>query len=500
MELRPISDGYLDGKPLPSIQDQMSKKQAKNVDVLSKLSSPDRLQAMLKSNRKVPPVKDQSSLTAISNAENNVGSNGQNTPLYGDPETQKVELLREGYFRAKSRADEYLLLVAAEKETLTSRGWVPGNGNGNGDSAAADLYSFKSKSAEKKQQYHQANRLYYGLSTLLYASIGAMKANELDVYVRRKALLLPGSIFDIKEWEQFLTLAKDCRSKEWRDGEITAAATVSIKAEEGSNKANLKSSLKKCMECLRSLRLDSEGMTDEVQDSTKEFGRYMIGAKKKIEEAMLKLGKTLIETKKSYQAALAALEVEKEKNRRLVVDVDERVRLDVLMRQDNSEDKMKLQKDEYEADLREKENEIKEKVAEIKEKEAEIKEKEAEINEKESQRLCLSRENEDLAALGEKSSIRQQILETRLALLETSHAENLLRLKRYENAPSEKGGFPAIKIAGMTAENKSSDEPKVARHITEAEKENFKKVKDRVAQLEGELEVAQKRHVSVIKT
>jgi hypothetical protein len=493
MELRPISDGYLDGKPLPSIQDQMSKKQAKNLDVLSKLSSPDRLQAILKSSRKVPPVKDQSNLTAINNVDNTVSSNGQNTPLYGDPETQKVELLREGYFRAKSRADEYLLLVAAEKETLTSRGWVPGNGNG--DAAAADLYSFKSKSAEKKQQYHQANRLYYGLSTLLYASIGAMKANELDVYVRRKALLLPGSIFDIKEWEQFLTLAKDCRSKEWRDGENTAAAIVTIKADEGSNKVNLKNSLKRCMECLRSLRLDSEGMTDEVQDSTKEFGRYMIGAKKRIEEAMLKLGKTLIETNKSYQAALAALEVEKEKNRRLVIDVDERVRLDILMRQDNSEDKMKLQKSEYEAELREKDTEIKQKVAEIEE-------KEAELRAKESQRLCLSRENEDLAALGEKSSIRQQILETRLALLETSHAENLLRLKRYENAPSEKGGFPAIKVAGMIAENKSSDvihgEPKVARHITEAEKENFKKVKDRVAQLEGELEVAQKRHVSAI--
>ena len=488
MELRPISDVYLDGKPLPSIQDQTSKKLSKSGDVLSKLSSPDRLQAMLKSSRKVPPVKDQINLTSLNNAENNVDSNGQNTPLYGDPETQKVEFLREGYFRAKSRADEYLLLVAAEKETLTSRGWVPGNG----DSAATDLYSFKSKSAEKKQQYHQANRLYYGLSTLLYASIGAMKANELDVYVRRKALLLPGSIFDIKEWEQFLMLAKDCRSKEWRDGENSATALqVSAKTDEG-NKANLKSSLKRCLECLRSLRLDSEGMTDEVQDSTKEFGRYMIGAKKKIEEAMLKLGKTLIETNKSYQAALASLEVEKEKNRKIMIDVDEKVRLDILMSQDDSEDKLKLQKVEYEAELLEKDALIRKKEAEIRKKDAEILEKDAEIREKESQRQSLSRENEDLAALGEKSSVRHQILETRLALLETSHAENLLKLKRYESG-SEKGGLPTIKIAGVTSEKKSSD------LLPGEEKDNFKKVKDRVAQLEGELEVAQKRQVSAIR-
>lgn len=493
MELRPISDVYLDGKPLPSIQDPMSKKQTKNVDILSKLSSPDRLQAMLKSSRKIPPVKDQCILTAVDNAENNVDSNGQNTPLYGDPETQKVELLREGYFRAKSRADEYLLLVAAEKETLTSRGWVPGNG----DSAATDLYSFKSKSAEKKQQYHQANRLYYGLSTLLYASIGAMKANELDVYVRRKALLLPGSIFDIKEWEQFLTLAKDCRSKEWRDGEKNAAAIVVHTKADEDNKAKLKSSLKGCLECLRSLRLDSEGMTDEVQDSTKEFGRYMIGAKKKIEEAMLRLGKTLIETKKSHEIALASLEVEKEKNRKHMTDIDEKVRLNILMQQDDSEDKMKLLKDEYEAELREKE-------VVIRAKEVEIREKEAELQEKESQRQCLSRENEDLAALSEKDSVRQQILETRLNLLETSHAENLLKLRRYEGASSEKGGLPAIKIAGMSADNKNSDVipdgSKAARHPSDEEKENFKRVKERVAQLEGELEVAQKRQVSTTST
>lgn len=498
--MRPISDVYLDGKPLPSIQDPMSKKQSKNVDILSKLSSPDRLQAMLKSSRKIPPVKDQSILTAVDNAENIVDSNGQNTPLYGDPETQKVELLREGYFRAKSRADEYLLLVAAEKETLTSRGWVPGNG----DSAATDLYSFKSKSAEKKQQYHQANRLYYGLSTLLYASIGAMKANELDVYVRRKALLLPGSVFDIKEWEQFLTLAKDCRSKEWRDGEKNATAIVVHTKADEDNKAKLKKSLKGCLECLRSLRLDSEGMTDEVQDSTKEFGRYMIGAKKKIEEAMLRLGKTLIETKKSHEMALASLEVEKEKNRKHMTDIDEKVRLNILMQQDDSEDKMKLQKEEYEAELREKEVVIRAKEEEIREKEAEIRKKEEELLEKESQRLCISRENEDLVALREKDSVRQQILETRLSLIETSHAENLLKLRRYEGTSSEKGGLPAIKIAGMSADNKNSDVipdgSKAARHPSDEEKENFKRVKARVAQLEGELEVAQKRQVSATRT
>jgi chromosome segregation ATPase len=64
------------------------------------------------------------------------------------------------------------------------------------------------------------SNLYSGLSTLLYASISAMKASELDVYVRKKSLQVPDSMFDTRDWLQALQFAKECRTKESKSNQI----------------------------------------------------------------------------------------------------------------------------------------------------------------------------------------------------------------------------------------------------------------------------------------
>ena len=457
MDSRPLPACIADGRPLPSINDQSTKKTvSKNTDILAKLAPPDRLLPVTKTHRKgsatldIPP-------TIASTAEHELATlNGPTTPIYGDPETHKVEQLREGYFKAKSRADEYLALVAAEKESLSARGWVPGKG----DTISADLYTFKNRSAEKKQQFHQANRLYYGLSTLLYASIGAMKANELDVYVRRKALLLPQSIFDILEWEQFLALAKECRSKEWRDAYNKAAdaAVLDKKSEDKCIDQKMSLSLRGCKEGIKNLKLEVESTAQEVQDSARDLSLYMVGAKKKMTDAFMLLNKKLAETNKSYQAALALVEVEKERNRHLQREANEKIQLDTLFSQEEFSDKLLMLKKEYESKFLEEESQLK----------------------------LVTKENEDLIAIGVENSALREALETKLARLESLHIADQERLRKYEEAELVWTSNPIARSTFKTDDG--SGGTKAPQQFSEEEKDHFKRVKERVVALESTLD------------
>jgi hypothetical protein len=56
-----------------------------------------------------------------------------------------------------------------------------------------------------------ANRVYNALSTLLYGSISVYKADELERYIRKKSKTLPSSVFNIDDWDQILSIARDAR-------------------------------------------------------------------------------------------------------------------------------------------------------------------------------------------------------------------------------------------------------------------------------------------------
>ncbi len=58
----------------------------------------------------------------------------------------------------------------------------------------------------------QGARVYAAIATLLYASIGSTKVDDLEAFIRRKGVTLPGSIFDLDRWIDVLDVARVVRS------------------------------------------------------------------------------------------------------------------------------------------------------------------------------------------------------------------------------------------------------------------------------------------------
>ena len=77
---------------------------------------------------------------------------------------------------------------------------------------ARELQTTGGKSAIPLKMHAQhASRVYTAVSALLYSSIGVTKAEELERYIRKQSVQLPGSIFDLPEWQAVMDLARDCR-------------------------------------------------------------------------------------------------------------------------------------------------------------------------------------------------------------------------------------------------------------------------------------------------
>ncbi len=64
---------------------------------------------------------------------------------------------------------------------------------------------------DKRVHNEQAIRVYSALSSLLYASIGASKVDELERFIMKRASALPKQMFDLVEWSEALELAREVR-------------------------------------------------------------------------------------------------------------------------------------------------------------------------------------------------------------------------------------------------------------------------------------------------
>ena len=413
---------------LPMIQSQTVKKhKSKGSKEKTKASLIDRLQPVLTSSCQTP-------MSELGDIDNPISIIAGSSTAIGADDARKVELLREGYFKSKIRADEYLLLVAAEKESLSARGWVAGE----------DLYSFKAKSNEKKQQFHQANRLYYGLSTLLYASIGAMKANELDVYVRRKALLLPEAIFDIREWEPFLLLAKECRSKELKDEsdpsspmrdnvklpdfsarnqlrlmprfsdsnlEKVIETNESQNTEENENLKNqINKSLVECYKKTNSLREESLLLKDNMESTLKEGNKYMEKIALKIITALKSLDTKSDDTKLAFGSVVQSIGTDNINLKLMIEKLEESNKNEILSLQNDFDEKCKSLRKGHEIEL----------------------------FEKEQQRICLSNENEALAVIYDQKIEENKILLASINEMKVSYEILELKIKKIDEKEEER--------------------------------------------------------------
>jgi len=70
---------------------------------------------------------------------------------------------------------------------------------------ARELQTTGGKSAIPLKMHAQhASRVYTAVTALLYSSIGVAKAEELERYIRKQSVQLPGSIFDLPEWQEVI--------------------------------------------------------------------------------------------------------------------------------------------------------------------------------------------------------------------------------------------------------------------------------------------------------
>jgi hypothetical protein len=74
-----------------------------------------------------------------------------------------------------------------------------------------ELHSGVRSAIPLKLHGQHASRLYSVVSALLYATIGVSKADEIERFVRKHAIQVPNSLFDVHEWNAMLNLARECR-------------------------------------------------------------------------------------------------------------------------------------------------------------------------------------------------------------------------------------------------------------------------------------------------
>ena len=94
----------------------------------------------------------------------------------------KLALIQSAYHRARTKFEEYQL---SPPLALLSR-----------------------TNSEK------ASRIYYAMFTLMQASISASQTTKIEKYIRTKASTFAKSTFDLKEWNEVMKVARECRTHE----------------------------------------------------------------------------------------------------------------------------------------------------------------------------------------------------------------------------------------------------------------------------------------------
>ena len=112
----------------------------------------------------------------------------QESSLRKPGDDYRIDMLRKMYKAAKSKSTELSARYIEDGATRDSA--IPLKSHG-----------------------QQAARVYLAISTLLYASISLNKIDDLEKFVYKKSAALPGSIFDMSQWQTVLDVARDVRSK-----------------------------------------------------------------------------------------------------------------------------------------------------------------------------------------------------------------------------------------------------------------------------------------------
>ena len=60
----------------------------------------------------------------------------------------------------------------------------------------------------------RASKIYAALSSLLFASVCSSKVDELEKFVRKSAVQIPSSVFDLEEWGRIMDIARECRGND----------------------------------------------------------------------------------------------------------------------------------------------------------------------------------------------------------------------------------------------------------------------------------------------
>jgi len=71
----------------------------------------------------------------------------------------------------------------------------------------------KNSAIPLKAHGQQAARVYQAISSLLYSSINMYKSEELEKFITRMSRALPGSIFDLAQWQAAIDVAREVRSR-----------------------------------------------------------------------------------------------------------------------------------------------------------------------------------------------------------------------------------------------------------------------------------------------
>jgi hypothetical protein len=170
----------------------------------------------------------------------------------------------------------------------------------------------------------QANRVYYSLSTLLYSSISASRATELETYIRRQALQLPNHMLNLKDWEESLILAKQCRTLEANDRLRDAAF----------QQAAVKRMFQIATKSLKEASADFSRFQIQVKERLNQQQKFYNNLSKEINKIVASLTKQLKESERKLIQTL--MEREKERDNWELLDLSQKIAFDELKKKEKN--------------------------------------------------------------------------------------------------------------------------------------------------------------------
>ena len=120
----------------------------------------------------------------------------------------------------------------------------------------------------------QGGRVYNALATLLYASIGSTKMEELESFILKKGVTLPSSIFDLQKWNDVLDVARAVRTNPSQIGVRATGNQEFISIDKTTEADNL---FNNTMDLRLGETLEDEGDTEYAPDFAPESQEKMLG-------------------------------------------------------------------------------------------------------------------------------------------------------------------------------------------------------------------------------